>query len=298
MLVAATASLAPSAQAGAPRVDTSVMARAASHASQRAKAHFCHGHRATIVGTGHRDRIKGTNHRDVIVAGGGGDFIVSKGGNDLICAGSSNDVVDGGPGLDTVYGGTGKDLCFGVAREHASYHHQCDVHVPGSLGGGTRPRTTARSGRPTVLAGHPTHAQIRMVARALNRSTATYQADMPDCGVSKITLGNVGVSGYATDPSLVAIRPRFLPFNPTVGEFEAVQDTDYTLWNVPADGNLHAVAQGAYNVTPFRTYIVFYDVYWSDNGANFDGPNATSVEFPISTYQDHYFGGTTAACFT
>ena len=73
------------------------------------KAHRCHGHRATIVGTPRDDRLVGTNGRDVIVALAGDDRIVAGGGNDIVCAAGGDDIVYDGVGDDWMAAGAGDD---------------------------------------------------------------------------------------------------------------------------------------------------------------------------------------------
>ena len=76
---------------------------------------YCHGVKATLVGTAGKDVITGTAGRDVVVAMGSNDRIRTLGGNDLICAGAGNDIVDGGSGNDVIYGDDGDDQLAGGA---------------------------------------------------------------------------------------------------------------------------------------------------------------------------------------
>ena len=101
---------------------TSSSARGAE--SAQGKAQFCHGHRATIVGTPGDDDVAGTPHRDVIVGLGGKDRIHGRGGDDILCGngsrdrlygGSGDDLLDGGTSDDRLYGGAGDDHVFGGA---------------------------------------------------------------------------------------------------------------------------------------------------------------------------------------
>ena len=259
----------------------------------------CHGQRATIVGNNQRNIIRGTNHRDVIAAGGGADIILGRGGNDLICAGPGHDVVAGGPGLDRVYGGSGRDLCYGLPVEHRRYHFGCEVHVPDSAGGPGSPR--AAQGR--VVRGHPTRAQTRAMTRVFHRVVGPQAgAALPACDARTgiVTLGHANVTGYGTNPSLVAVRPKFLPYNQVDGTFEAVQYPSTDQWNIvnniPNDGTLYQVPVPAYQLTNFRTYTVFYDVAWSADGTSWNGP---TIEFRVNSYQDPYgFPSPAETCVT
>lgn len=78
---------------------------------------YCHGVKATVVGTRGNDVLIGTPGRDVVAALGGNDRIRMLGGNDLICAGAGDDVVDTGPGNDVVYGEAGNDQLLGGAGD-------------------------------------------------------------------------------------------------------------------------------------------------------------------------------------
>lgn len=74
---------------------------------------YCHGRRATVLGTPGSDDLRGTRGRDVIVALGGSDRIRSFGGRDVICGGAGRDRLFGGAGRDTIFGGPGSDLLVG-----------------------------------------------------------------------------------------------------------------------------------------------------------------------------------------
>jgi Ca2+-binding RTX toxin-like protein len=76
-------------------------------------AAYCHGLKATLVGTGGDDVIIGTAKRDVIAGRGGHDVLRGRGGNDVICGGSGDDIVGGGSGRDTLYGNRGNDRLSG-----------------------------------------------------------------------------------------------------------------------------------------------------------------------------------------
>ncbi len=82
---------------------------------------WCHGRRATIVGTPGNDRIRGTMGDDIIHALGGNDVIEGLGGNDLICSGGGDDIVFGGMGDDTIDGFTGSDNLMGEAGDDVIY---------------------------------------------------------------------------------------------------------------------------------------------------------------------------------
>jgi Ca2+-binding RTX toxin-like protein len=66
---------------------------------------YCHGVRATIVGTMSGEVINGTQGRDVINGRGGNDTINGRGGNDLICGAYGMDRISGGAGDDELRGG-------------------------------------------------------------------------------------------------------------------------------------------------------------------------------------------------
>jgi Ca2+-binding RTX toxin-like protein len=68
-------------------------------------ARYCHGEKATIVGTPDIDSLGGTQRRDVIVGGKGIDAISGGPGNDVICSGSGFDVISGDAGNDRLYSG-------------------------------------------------------------------------------------------------------------------------------------------------------------------------------------------------
>jgi Ca2+-binding RTX toxin-like protein len=86
---------------------------------------FCHGHRATRLGTFGNDSITGTPGRDVIVSLSGFDRVWAKGGNDVVCGSRGEDRLDGGYGADELWGesapdqllgGYGRDRMIGGAR--------------------------------------------------------------------------------------------------------------------------------------------------------------------------------------
>jgi hypothetical protein len=261
-----------------------------------ARRSTCHGRRVTITGNNRANHIRGTRHRDVINAMGGNDIIFGNGGNDLICSGPGNDIVAGGGGTDVVYGGAGRDLCFGVPVEHLHYHHACEVHLPDHLGGTTAPRAGANV---RLLSGRATKAQLK-ATRALVRQLdgPHYGAAAPDCGATSavIKLGYGSASGWGTNPSLVAMRPRFLPYSQVYGEPGEVQDGQWEVVNnIPNDGSLYQVPMPNYQVTHFMTYTVFYDVAWSNDGVNWNGP---TFEFKITGYVNPDFGGIGETCVT
>jgi Ca2+-binding RTX toxin-like protein len=103
-----------------------------SRAGDAARAPFCLGSRATMVGTARADTISGTARRDVIVGRGGADLIHGRGGRDLICAGAGDDVVRAGAGADRVDGGAGFDVCV-AAETRRGCEDTRNVPTAGSL---------------------------------------------------------------------------------------------------------------------------------------------------------------------
>jgi hypothetical protein len=83
---------------------------------------FCHGRRATLVGSAEADVLIGTVGDDVIHGRGGDDRLRGRGGNDVLCGGTGQDTLRGGAGNDqlfgdqeddTLEGGAGEDTCDG-----------------------------------------------------------------------------------------------------------------------------------------------------------------------------------------
>ena len=99
---------------------------------------YCHGVKATIVGTSGNDTIVGTPRRDVVVGLAGNDRIRTLGGADLVCAGAGDDIVDAGSGDDVIYGDGGNDQLLGAIGN--------DVLIGGS---GTRDKLDGGAGRDT-----------------------------------------------------------------------------------------------------------------------------------------------------
>ena len=114
------------------------------------EAVFCHGRRATIVGTEGDDVLVGTDGDDVIAGLGGFDQIWGLDGNDVICGGDDRDKIYGGDGRDTILGGSGRDVLLGERGRDTL------------LGGGSRDRIKggpgadmiAGQGGPDRLAGN------------------------------------------------------------------------------------------------------------------------------------------------
>jgi Ca2+-binding RTX toxin-like protein len=74
---------------------------------------FCHGRRATRLGTFGNDSITGTPGRDVIVALSGNDRVWTRGGKDVVCGSRGRDRLDGGIGDDQLWGEFAPDVLFG-----------------------------------------------------------------------------------------------------------------------------------------------------------------------------------------
>ena len=75
---------------------------------------YCHGYRATIIGTPGDDVITGTNGvLDVILALEGNDAIDGLGGTNIICGGPGDDSITGGSGADFLWGDEGADFLVG-----------------------------------------------------------------------------------------------------------------------------------------------------------------------------------------
>ena len=74
---------------------------------------FCHGRRATLVGSAAADVLVGTAGDDVIHGRGGADRLSGRGGNDVLCGGTGQDQLSGDQGNDILEGGAGEDTCDG-----------------------------------------------------------------------------------------------------------------------------------------------------------------------------------------
>ena len=74
---------------------------------------FCHGHRATRLGTFGNDSIWGGPGRNVIVALSGDDAIWARGSDDIVCGSRGRDSVWAGIGDDVVWGEFGADVIYG-----------------------------------------------------------------------------------------------------------------------------------------------------------------------------------------
>ncbi|NND04552.1 MAG: DUF1565 domain-containing protein [Acidimicrobiia bacterium] len=74
---------------------------------------YCHGERATRIGTRNADTIRATHGADVVAALDGPDIVMALRGNDVVCGGNGSDFLDGHRGRDTIHGGPGLDLLRG-----------------------------------------------------------------------------------------------------------------------------------------------------------------------------------------
>jgi len=76
---------------------------------------FCHGVKATVVGSRKGDTLVGTGGPDVFAGLGGNDTIFGLAGRDLICAGGGADQIAAGSAADRAFGGAGADRLRGRA---------------------------------------------------------------------------------------------------------------------------------------------------------------------------------------
>lgn len=74
---------------------------------------FCHGARATRLGTFGNDSLTATPGRDVIVTLSGNDRVWAKGGDDVVCGSRGEDRIDGGIGDDVLWGEFAPDVLLG-----------------------------------------------------------------------------------------------------------------------------------------------------------------------------------------
>jgi hypothetical protein len=266
-------------------------AGAADSADRATPKHFCHGQRATIVGTAKADWLLGTQGRDVIWAGNGPDTVAALDGRDIVCGGRGADVLEGSGGQDRLYGDKGRDMCTGEDGEHR-HHYSCETHLNVFGYQVDPPNAPGGAGRNVVRAEKVAPADV---PEGAFRGDTYFAADYPLCapdGVALTTvhLGNVYFKTYYMDPGYIAIRPAYF----RVGDSGFMQGPFYESgWrqlSAPADGGVYQYDMvGATVPRSDRVYWI-YEVFWWDgfNWTNFD-------KIPVP---GHYLQTTTGPVYT
>ncbi len=266
-----TTSVSVAAPVGAPAPTASRTDHLAKVAVRRA---YCHGVRATIVGTRHGELLVGTSHRDVIAGGGGRDAILGRGGRDLICGGRGADILNAQGGRrQRLFGGAGQDFCIAGRPADHRFHHGCEVHLPDAPQSARASGAKRAPGAGAVAAAPgPAVARVREAARlrqarraALSAQVGAVNCDSGILGVNANsddpTLLSGGGAGFP-DPTVVRVLPYVFSWNGSWVPRGNLEAKDFA---VPNDGAFYNVG-AEWDMTP-QYWLVYFAYGWWDGGA-------------------------------
>jgi hypothetical protein len=259
--------------------------------------YFCHGRRATIVGTGHADVLRGTRRADVIVGLGGNDIILGGQGRDLICGGSGADMLNAMQGSrEPLYGGAGTDFCFAPDAAEHRFHFQCEAHLPSRVAS-RRLATLARGVLGAATRGRSPAKRLVAPARRVN-APATVSAGKTKCesyDVGAPTNANIAdahgdlyATGAWTVPSKVGVVPVYWTWTSN-GWSVGVQDSaSLRIWSIDAyDGTTSTFPlRMTLPATNARFFVGYYFMWMNPNTGAWDKGGLNFV----TNYADTLYG--------